>query len=252
MRRRSGKSILTGASCGPAVSPFPSAAAHSRSWRFSSSTVANWSTNTISSIACGRARWSRKTPSISTSPPFARRWAADRATAQHGFRPRLSPAWRLDHPEGKQAGGWDAISGTQAEAAVSIQCADRGIGPDRSKRSQAASAQCLVGLSRRHVDRAGRNRKERLALEVARSLFPTFEGDCWLVELASPSNPALVPSAVVPVLGLKIGGKEISAKSVARAIGSEKASLFSTIASISLRLRDSRKPSSACAPMRPC
>jgi predicted ATPase/DNA-binding winged helix-turn-helix (wHTH) protein len=64
--------------------------------------------------------------------------------------------------------------------------------------------------------------KSALALEVARSLFPTFEGDCWLVELASLSAPALVPSAVVPVLGLKIGGAVISAESVARAIGSEK------------------------------
>ena len=64
--------------------------------------------------------------------------------------------------------------------------------------------------------------KSALALEVARSLFPTFEGDCWLVELASLSDPALVPSAVVPVLGLKIGGTVISAESVARAIGGEK------------------------------
>jgi predicted ATPase/DNA-binding winged helix-turn-helix (wHTH) protein len=64
--------------------------------------------------------------------------------------------------------------------------------------------------------------KSALALEVARSLFPTFEGDCWLVELASLSDPALVPSAVVPVLGLKIGGTVISAEAVARAIGGEK------------------------------
>src|SRR5580698_9346905 len=64
--------------------------------------------------------------------------------------------------------------------------------------------------------------KSALALEVSRSLFPTFEGDCWLVELASASDPALVPSAVVPVLGLKIGGTLISAEAVARAIGDEK------------------------------
>lgn len=64
--------------------------------------------------------------------------------------------------------------------------------------------------------------KSALALEVARSLFPTFEGDCWLVELASLSDPGLVPSAVVPVLGLKIGGTVISAEAVARAIGGEK------------------------------
>jgi predicted ATPase/DNA-binding winged helix-turn-helix (wHTH) protein len=64
--------------------------------------------------------------------------------------------------------------------------------------------------------------KSALALEVARSLFLTFEGDRCLVELASLSDPVLVPSAVVPVLGLRIGGTVISAESVARAIGSEK------------------------------
>ena len=44
-----------------------------------------------------------------------------------------------------------------------------------------------------------------LALEVARSIFPTFEGDCWLVELASLSDPALVPAAVSTVLGMRMG-----------------------------------------------
>jgi predicted ATPase len=64
--------------------------------------------------------------------------------------------------------------------------------------------------------------KSVLALEVARSIFPTFGGDCWLVELASLSHPALVPAAVSTVLGLKVGGSEISAESVARALGREK------------------------------
>src|SRR5258705_1661475 len=61
--------------------------------------------------------------------------------------------------------------------------------------------------------------KTSLALEVARNLFPTFQGDAWLVELVSLSDPALVPSAVAGVLGLRLGGAEISAESVARAIG---------------------------------
>jgi predicted ATPase/DNA-binding winged helix-turn-helix (wHTH) protein len=64
--------------------------------------------------------------------------------------------------------------------------------------------------------------KSVLALEVARSLFQTLEGDCWFIELASLSDPALVPSAVASVLGLKMGGNEISAESIARAIGGEK------------------------------
>src|SRR5882757_979044 len=47
--------------------------------------------------------------------------------------------------------------------------------------------------------------KTSLALEVARNLFPTFQGDVWLVELVSLSYSGLVPSAVAGVLGLKLG-----------------------------------------------
>jgi predicted ATPase/DNA-binding winged helix-turn-helix (wHTH) protein len=64
--------------------------------------------------------------------------------------------------------------------------------------------------------------KTRLALEVARGLFPSFKGDVRLVELVSLSDPGLVPSAVTGVLGLKLGGDEITAESVARAIGAQK------------------------------
>jgi predicted ATPase/DNA-binding winged helix-turn-helix (wHTH) protein len=64
--------------------------------------------------------------------------------------------------------------------------------------------------------------KTRLALEVARSLFPSFQGDVRLVELVSLSDPGLVPSAAAGGLSLKLGGDEISAESVARAIGGQK------------------------------
>src|SRR5712671_7660712 len=64
--------------------------------------------------------------------------------------------------------------------------------------------------------------KTRLALEVARGLFPSFQGDVRLVELVSLSDPGLVPTAVTGVLGLKLGGDEISVESVARAIGARK------------------------------
>src|SRR6266404_5492786 len=64
--------------------------------------------------------------------------------------------------------------------------------------------------------------KTSLALEVARNLFPTFQGDAWLVELVSLSDPALVPSAVASALELKLVSKEISPQSVARAIGGKK------------------------------
>jgi non-specific serine/threonine protein kinase len=52
--------------------------------------------------------------------------------------------------------------------------------------------------------------KTSLALEVARNLFPTFQGDAWLVELVSLSDPGLVSSAVASALELKLVSKEIS------------------------------------------
>ena len=63
--------------------------------------------------------------------------------------------------------------------------------------------------------------KTVLALEVARGLFPTFQGDGCLVELASLSDPGLVPTAVAGALGLRLGD-EISAEAVGRAIGGRK------------------------------
>jgi predicted ATPase/DNA-binding winged helix-turn-helix (wHTH) protein len=68
--------------------------------------------------------------------------------------------------------------------------------------------------------------KTSLALEVARRVHPTFDGDCLLVELASLSEAALVPSAVAGVLNLRMGGEEISAEAVARAIGQRKTLLI--------------------------
>jgi predicted ATPase/DNA-binding winged helix-turn-helix (wHTH) protein len=69
---------------------------------------------------------------------------------------------------------------------------------------------------------AGGIGKTKLAFEVARGLFPSFQGDARLVELVSLSDSALVPTAVAGVLGLKLGGNEISVESVARAIGAER------------------------------
>jgi predicted ATPase/DNA-binding winged helix-turn-helix (wHTH) protein len=62
--------------------------------------------------------------------------------------------------------------------------------------------------------------KTTLALEVARGLLADFDGG-WFVELASLSDPGLVPSAVASALGLKISSETISAETVARAIGGQ-------------------------------
>lgn len=63
--------------------------------------------------------------------------------------------------------------------------------------------------------------KTVLAQAVARDLLATFGGDGLLVELASLSDPVLVPFAVASVLSLKQGG-EISFESIAREIGARK------------------------------
>ncbi|HEY2534356.1 MAG TPA: transcriptional regulator, partial [Xanthobacteraceae bacterium] len=60
--------------------------------------------------------------------------------------------------------------------------------------------------------------KTSLAIKAVRYLLPDFENAGWIVELASLSDPGLVPSTVASTLGLKVTG-EISAESVARAVG---------------------------------
>jgi DNA-binding winged helix-turn-helix (wHTH) protein len=60
--------------------------------------------------------------------------------------------------------------------------------------------------------------KTSLAIKAVRYLLSDFEDRGWLVELASLSDPGLVPSTVASTLGLKLAG-EISAESVARAVG---------------------------------
>jgi predicted ATPase/DNA-binding winged helix-turn-helix (wHTH) protein len=60
--------------------------------------------------------------------------------------------------------------------------------------------------------------KTSLAIKAVYYLLPDFEDGGWIVELASLSDPGLVPSTVASTLGLKLAG-EISADSVARAVG---------------------------------
>ena len=63
--------------------------------------------------------------------------------------------------------------------------------------------------------------KTRLGLQVARRVLPKFADGVWVTELAPLADPELVPSAVASVLELKLGGKEISAEAVARAVGAQ-------------------------------
>jgi predicted ATPase/DNA-binding winged helix-turn-helix (wHTH) protein len=60
--------------------------------------------------------------------------------------------------------------------------------------------------------------KTSLALHVARTVLAEFNDGGWLVELASLSDPNLVPSMVSSVLGLELGEGETSTVAVAQAI----------------------------------
>ncbi len=64
--------------------------------------------------------------------------------------------------------------------------------------------------------------KTVLSAAVTRRIFPTLEGDAWFVELASLSDPELVPSAVASTLRLQLSGGEIRPGLVADAIGNRK------------------------------
>ncbi len=64
--------------------------------------------------------------------------------------------------------------------------------------------------------------KTALALEAARGLFSTFEGDVAIVELASLSDPNLVPSVVATTLNLQFGGDKLCPRSLAQSIGRKK------------------------------
>jgi predicted ATPase/DNA-binding winged helix-turn-helix (wHTH) protein len=63
--------------------------------------------------------------------------------------------------------------------------------------------------------------KTALALAVARHVRGEFADGGWLVELASISDPGLVPSAVAGALGLRLGSNILSSEAVARAIAGQ-------------------------------
>jgi predicted ATPase/DNA-binding winged helix-turn-helix (wHTH) protein len=64
--------------------------------------------------------------------------------------------------------------------------------------------------------------KTALALQASRSAGHSPEVDRLLVELAPLAKADLVPSAVAGALGIKLEGEDVSADSVARAIGSRR------------------------------
>jgi len=68
---------------------------------------------------------------------------------------------------------------------------------------------------------AGGIGKTRLALEVARNLLPQFADGVWIAELASLSDPQLVPITVAAALGLELVSGVASPERIAAAVGSK-------------------------------
>jgi predicted ATPase len=83
----------------------------------------------------------------------------------------------------------------------------------------------ILGLSTSHrlvtLTGAGGIGKTRLSLEVARRLLPRFADGVWAIELASLSDPALVPVTVATALGLEIASGTASPISLANALRSK-------------------------------
>src|SRR6202163_2083600 len=131
-------------------------------------------------------------------------------------------------------GAWTSREGTSSVDSMDLEPMRSPADPFQTNLPAAASelvgrtnaVQHLRGLLSAYrvvtLTGAGGIGKTRLALEVARGLFPDIRGDVRLVELVSLSDPSLVPTALAGALGLKLGGHEISAESVARAIGAQK------------------------------
>src|SRR6516225_19661 len=63
--------------------------------------------------------------------------------------------------------------------------------------------------------------KTRLAVEVARRLLPQFADGVWIAELASLSDPQLVPITVAAALGLELVSGVISPERIAAALSSK-------------------------------
>jgi predicted ATPase/DNA-binding winged helix-turn-helix (wHTH) protein len=110
----------------------------------------------------------------------------------------------------RQVRATDALAGTNLPAAIT---------PLIGRSAAEQTLQDLVSAYRVvTLTGPGGIGKTALALEVARRVRGRFAGGARLVELASLSDPGLVPSAVAGALGLRLGSNILSPDAVARAI----------------------------------
>lgn len=78
------------------------------------------------------------------------------------------------------------------------------LSPFIGREAEVARIKTLLAASRLvTLTGSGGVGKTRLSLKVAADLLPQFQHGIWLVELATLTNPALVPQAVATVLGLR-------------------------------------------------
>lgn len=136
----------------------------------------------------------------------------------HGRGYRLVGEWTARHEEATEAALVPQLRFTSAERpssnfpAIVTELVGRSTAVQRVR--DLISAYRTVTLAG-----AGGIGKTVLALEAVRALIPDFEDGAWLVELASLSDPALVPSVVASALGMRLGGGQVTTESLARAIG---------------------------------
>ncbi|HYK65932.1 MAG TPA: winged helix-turn-helix domain-containing protein, partial [Patescibacteria group bacterium] len=133
-----------------------------------------------------------------------------RLSGNWSIRPKDDPAFQHDHPVESATG---LRTNNFPSEAVDL------IGRD-------AAVQYLIELLSRSrlvtLMGPGGIGKTVLALKVAQYMFASFDGDGFLVELASLSDPDLVPAAVAGALGLKLGAAAISAETITTALGARK------------------------------
>src|SRR5271166_2050184 len=89
--------------------------------------------------------------------------------------------------------------------------------PEADPGTAIAAAHRLVTLTG-----AGGIGKTRLALAAARRLLPQFNDGVWLAEFSPIADPGLVPATVAAAIALDLGGGEVSAQRVARALANRR------------------------------
>jgi predicted ATPase/DNA-binding winged helix-turn-helix (wHTH) protein len=131
-------------------------------------------------------------------------------------------------------GEWAAIRRDRRRPTFDRAPARSAFGPLRSNLPRPTSE--LIGRSAvvRHVRDAitayrlvtltgpGGIGKTRVALEAAREQLPEFSDAIWFVELASLSDPGLIPATIAGTIGLSLRGSDLPVQALGRAIGDRK------------------------------